>query len=298
VIAVLCAGCTQVPPERALIDDAAAALGGADRLLALTTLTIEGSGTAPNAGQNRMPDDELPVWKVNEYVRTIDLAQGRTRVQQVREAGFLFAGALVQRQTQGLDGDVAYTVAPDGTSRRASEAAARERRVELLHHPVTAVRAALDPGARLANLRTEGAEQLVDVTTAAGDDLTIVVDASTHLPVRLISMSANPNMGDVAIETTIADYEEVDGVRLPRRLTTRMDRYLQFDLQVSRNALNDEMADLAVPSDVRSAAPPAPPVVEVTAEPWRRASGGSPAPATIAASCSSSTTTSCCSRRR
>jgi hypothetical protein len=163
---------------------------------------------------------------------------------------------------------------------------------------VTAVRAALDPGARLANLRTEGAEQLVDVTTAAGDDLTIVVDASTHLPVRLISMSANPNMGDVAIETTIADYEEVDGVRLPRRLTTRMDRYLQFDLQVSRNALNDEMADLAVPSDVRSAAPPAPPVVEVTAEPWRRASGGSPAPATIAASCSSSTTTSCCSRRR
>ena len=57
-----------------------------------------------------MPDGELPVWKVTEFKRTIDLANGRTRMQQLRTAQFLFAGATVQRQNQGLDGDVAYNV--------------------------------------------------------------------------------------------------------------------------------------------------------------------------------------------
>ena len=77
------------------VDDAAAALVGADRIRSLNTLVVTGSGSAPNAGQNRMPDDELPVWKVTEHTRTIDLANNRTRVEQLREAQFQFAGATV-----------------------------------------------------------------------------------------------------------------------------------------------------------------------------------------------------------
>jgi hypothetical protein len=265
--AVLVVACARTSPERKVIDDAAAALGGADRLASLEALTIEGSGTAPNAGQNRMPDDELPVWRVNEHVRTIDLANGRTRVRQVREARFLFAGDTVQRQVQGVDGDIAYNVAPAGATTRAGDAAARDRRIELLHHPITIVRAALDPTATLANARSEGNEQLVDVTTAHGDVVTLAVDPSTHLPARVISMTDNANMGDVAIVTTFSDYEDVEGVKLPRRLTTKMDKYLQFDLQVSRNILNGDVSDLAVPAAVKSAEAPPPAPVVVTAEP-------------------------------
>jgi len=126
VSAILASSCTSASPERQVINDAAAALGGADRIRALTVLEVTGSGSAPNAGQNRMPDDELPVWKVAEHTRTIDLANNRTRVQQLREAQFQFAGATVQRVNQGLDGDVAYNAAPDGTMTRAGEAAAHE----------------------------------------------------------------------------------------------------------------------------------------------------------------------------
>src|SRR3954471_11320766 len=263
----LVSACASASPERQTIADAAAALGGAGRIAAVKSLSIEATGTAPNAGQNRMPDDPLPVWRVNEYVRTTDLANGRTRVRQVREAQFLFAGDLVQRQTQGLDGLVAYNVTTDGLASRAGDAAAHDRRIELLHHPITAVRAALDPGARLSNSRTNGHEQLVDVTTGAGDKLTLAIDAQTHLPARVISMSDNPNMGDVAVVQTFADYEDVNCVKLPRRLTTKMDTYLQLDLNVARNQLDVEVADLVAPAAVASAAAPAPPSVEVTAEP-------------------------------
>jgi hypothetical protein len=267
VNAVLLCGCTSAPPERRAVDDAAAALGGVERIQSLTAVAVTGSGDAPNAGQNRMPDDPLPVWKVTEHTRAVDLANGRTLVRQRREAQFLFAGATVQQVAQGLDGEVAYNITQDGTKTRASDTAARDRRVELLHHPITAVRAALNPSATITNLRDEGNDQLVDIKTASGDAVTLAIDRTTHLPSRVISMSDNANMGDVAIVTTFSDYEDVDGVKLPRRLATMMDKYLQFDLQVTKNTLNGAVADLAVPANVKSAPAPTPPAVVVTVEP-------------------------------
>jgi hypothetical protein len=204
---------------------------------------------------------------VSEYTRAVDFATARTLVRQVREAQFQFAGDLVQRQAQGLDGAVAYNLATDGSATRASDAAARDRRIELLHHPVTAVRAALDPAAKLTNPRSEGSERLVDITTPAGDAVTLATDARTHLPTRVITMADNANMGDVAIVTTFADYEEAGGIKLPRRLTTRMDQYVQLDLSVTRNQLDGAVGDLAAPPAVTSAPAPAAPPVVVTAEP-------------------------------
>jgi len=267
VVGVFIGACASTPPERKVIEDAAAALGGAERIRALKTLTIKGSGSAPNAGQNRMPNDELPIWKVTEYTRSIDLANGRTRVEQRREAQFLFAGATTQQQVQGLDGDIAYNATPDGATTRAGDAAARDRRLELLQHPITIVRAALQPSVKLTNLRSDKNDDLIDVTTEKGDMVTLAVDRTTHLPSRVTYMSDNANMGDVAMATTFADYQDAGGVIVPRRLTTMMDKYLQFDVQVSSNTVDGNAGDLAVPATVKAAAPPAPPAVVVTAEP-------------------------------
>jgi hypothetical protein len=220
VFVVLLSACAPAIPEQQVVDDAVEAMGGAGRIRDVKALTIQGTGTAPNAGQNRTPDDELPVWKVNDYIRRIDLVNWRTRVQQVREAQFLFAGDLLQRQTQGLDGDAAYNVAADGTMSRAGAVAARDRRSELLHHPVTFLRTIIDADVTLSNLRAKAGERLVDIAMPDGGTMTLGIDSATHLPTRVVSMAANPNLGDVAIETRFADYEEVDGLQLPRRLTT------------------------------------------------------------------------------
>jgi hypothetical protein len=74
-------------------------------------------------------------------------------------------------------------------------------------------------------------------------------------------------MGDVAIVTTFADYQDVDGFKMPRRLTTKMDKYLQLDVQVGDYFLNADTAGLAAPAAVKSAPVPEPPPVVVTAEP-------------------------------
>ncbi|HEY7391999.1 MAG TPA: hypothetical protein VH640_26010 [Bryobacteraceae bacterium] len=267
VLGAVCCGCRHAPPEQKFADSAAQALGGLDRIMAVKTLTIEGRADETNLGQNVTPEGPLPVWKVTEFRETIDPGAGRMRIRETRAAQFLFALATVQRQDQGLDGDVAYDVSSDGRTTRASSAIAYDRRIALLHHPLSLIRAALDPSAKISNPRREGSQQLAEITTAQGDLLTLALDSATGLPARVTSMSDNPNLGDVAIETSFAEYETVDGLKLPKHLVTRVDQYPQFDLRVSRNTINRDATALAAPEEIKAAAPPAPPPSAVNAEP-------------------------------
>jgi hypothetical protein len=273
LVALLAGGsaCARTPPELRVINDAAEALGGRQKVLAVKTLTIEGEGPAPNVGQNTMPDGELPVWKVTEFKRTIDLSNHRSRTSQVRTAQFLFANANTQRQNQGLDGGVAYNVGADGTATRASAAVARDRRVELLQHPLVLVREVLDdPGTRLSGYRASGKQEIVEIETSKGEKLTLAIDSGSKLPSRVTSMSDNANLGDVAIDTAFSAYDSAGGLQLPKRITTTIDRYPQFDLTVSKNTVDGDTGDagnIAAPDAVKSAPAPAAPPQVVTAEP-------------------------------
>lgn len=259
LVAGLAAGCAQAPPEMQAVSAAADALGGRDRILAVNTLTLEGSGTNGNLGQNVTPDGALPNFDVKDFKRTVDLANTRARQQQTRIPTAPGANPQPQIQNFGLDGDVAFNVTPDGAAARQPELVARERRIEfLLHHPVGIVRAALDPAAKLSNPRKAGALDVVDVTTAQGDTLTLAVDSTTHLPASVTSMSYNANLGDVAIETAFANYQDVDGLKLPGRLTTKTDKYPTADITIAKSTVNGDAADLAASADVKSIAAPTP----------------------------------------
>jgi hypothetical protein len=278
-LALVMIACSSAPPERQLVIDAAAALGGRDRIAALKSFAVEGEGESPNVGQNTMPDGDLPIWKVTEFRRTTDLANGRTDISQVRTAQFPFAGALVQRQHQALDGDVAVNFGPGGNPARGGEAQARDRRREMLHHPLAVVRAALDTTTMLNNLHQDGENDFVDLVMPRGDVLTLAVSRATKLPVSVTTIDAHPNLGDVAVTTRFLDYEDVGGLKMPKRLTTTIDRYLQFDLRVARNAVDVDTSALSAPDSVKSAPAPAPPPITVTVEPvakgiWRLAGSG------------------------
>ena len=254
------------------LEDAVTALGGKTRIQALKTLTIEGEGTSRNAGQDFTPEAVTSkadtaiynrnLYKVTEFTQTIDLENGRMRTQQLRTPMFPFVLGP-SRQTAGVDGDVAYNVGANGGASRASAATARDRRAELLRHPVAILRAALDPATNVGSPRREGNQQLYDLTTTSGDVLTLALDRTSKLPVRVTSTSDNGNLGDSRVETTFSDYQDVGGVKLPKHIVTMFDRYLQLDLQVSKYSINAaNPAELAAPESAKSAS--APGVVPVT----------------------------------
>ena len=250
------------------VNDAAAALGGRDRLLAVKTLVLEGGGTNGNLLQDMTPEASGQTFLVSSYRRSIDIAGGRAKTEQTRTPTFAyFQGMAPQRQLSGIDGNVGYNVAANGAATRVADAVARDRRTELLHHPLTIVRAALDPAARLTHARTAGGERLVDLTIGDGPMCTLAIDATTRLPSRVVSTTDNANLGDVTIETTFADYQDVDGLKLPARLTSKTDRYTTATLQLTQQRVNADTGDLAAPAAAASAAPiTGPPAPVVTVE--------------------------------
>jgi glyoxylase-like metal-dependent hydrolase (beta-lactamase superfamily II) len=205
---------------------------------------------------------------VTGYKRAIDVPGSRARTEQTRTPNFAyFQGPAPQTQVFGVADGVGYAVAPNGSATRVSNAAARDRLVEIYHHPLTIVRATFDPDTKLSNARTAGGERVVDVATSNGLKFTLAIDASTSLPTRVVSMTDNTNLGDVAIETSFADYQEVSGLKLPTRFTTKTDKYQTATLRVTRQAIDGDTGDVSAPASAASAAAIAGPApATVTAE--------------------------------
>ena len=268
VAAAALSACARPTPEQQIVNDAAEALGGRDRILAVKTLSIEGEGTNGNLGQDMTPEATGQAFNVTGYRRLVDVPNGRVRIEQTRTPNFTyFQGQQAQKQVFGIDGEVGYGIAPNGNATRAPNATANDRRAEFYHHPVTIVRAALDPGAKLGNPRAQDNQSVVDITTAGGLNFTLAIDSTTKLPTRVVSMTSNANLGDVAMETSFADYQDVGGLKLPAQLTTKLDTYTIADIRVTKQAVDAEVGDLAAPAAVASAAPVAgPPQPTVTAE--------------------------------
>jgi glyoxylase-like metal-dependent hydrolase (beta-lactamase superfamily II) len=263
----LFAGCTSAPPEKAIINDAATALGGADKIQAANTLIISGSGENLNLGQNSSPDAATPILNVSEYKRSIDFAGKRSRLEQVRTA--TVGNTAPAKQILCLDGDAAFNVNPAGMATRASGQVAKDRRAEMYHHPIGAIRAALAEGAVVANPRKDGNADVVDITTVDGAKLTLYVDSQTKLPSKVTSTTDNIGgpLGDTLVETSFANYVDTAGLKLPMRLTTKNDKYTVADIQVSANSVNGNTGDLSAPADVKTApAPPAAAPAMITVE--------------------------------
>ena len=259
-------------PEQQILADAAAALGGRDRILAVRTLLLEGQGKDFSFGQGARPDEmgmQSDPWKVTGWKRAYDLSASRARFEQTRVSlDAFYAGPEPTRSVQGLDGTVAYDIGESGNPSRVwAPQAFAARRVEYLRHPLTLVRAALDPGATLANARTQGAERLVDVTLAGGPTLTLAIDAATKLPSRVIWTTDVALYGDGQIETRFGEYRPMEGLQLPTRLTSRADKFLASDIRIRKQSVNGEVGNLTAPANVASATRPGPPPpIQVTAE--------------------------------
>lgn len=248
-------------PERQVVDDAAQAMGGRDQVLSARTLLVEGAGHDMNVGQSLRYDElglQSDVYQIRDYKRAYDLTNQRGRFEAIRQAQYPFyQGDPAQRQIQGFDAGTVFNVAANGNAVRVfAPGQIAARRVEYLRHPLTIVRAALQPSARLSNVRTQGSDRLVDVTSD-GVTLTLAIDAATKLPSRVIQMVDSATLGDTAISTEFRDYKTVSGLQLPTRITTKTDRAVSADIRIQKQSLNSDVADLAAPAAAANAQPPA-----------------------------------------
>mgnify|MGYP006273303445 CR=1 FL=1 len=240
------------------------AMGGQPRVAAARTLTIEGTGTQYNLGQDLTPDQHDQTFALDPYRRVLDIANARQRVQQRRTPQFpYYQGQQPQEQIQVLDGTVAFNVNASGQATRVGGDAEAERRLDYWHHPLTIARALLQPSTKVTSVQTIGMTRQAAVATP--DRTFVLTTDATGQPLSIASRVAHPNLGDVVVMTTFAKYVDVGGLKLPSELSGKVDDFTTWDVHAARQSLDEPAEGLAAPAEVAAAAA-ASPAPTVTAE--------------------------------
>src|SRR5436309_16095318 len=103
-------------PEQQIVNDAATALGGRDRVMAVKTMLLEGAGNFVGITSLRYDDDigfKSAIEQLRDVRRAYDLANGQARFELTRMVEYVFyIGDAPTRTIQGLDGTVAFNVNP------------------------------------------------------------------------------------------------------------------------------------------------------------------------------------------
>ena len=242
-------------PEQQVVNDAATALGGRDRVMAVKTMLLEGAGNFVGITSLRYDDDigfKSAIEQLRDVKRVYDLANTRARFELTRMVEYVFyIGDAPTRTIQGLDGTVAFNINP--TNQNATPALGNQgtgRRLEYLRHPLTLVRAALGPDAKLSNSRTEGGERMVDITIGNLPPLTLAISATTKLPTRIFEMVDNNLFGDTLQAIEFSDYKAVNGLQLPTLSTNWQDKREIGQIRINRTTIDGDVGNLAAPASV------------------------------------------------
>src|SRR5215204_5788455 len=283
---------------RTVVDAAAKALGGAERIRSIKNITLTGYAQyAYQFGGGRITGDPAAPEKylaANELRRVYDLEHNRFQLAERRNMLFPFLapfGHSWAPVNQVLDGDIAFDINGEKAVRVSRESdnplqvdGVHVRRMLMMTNPVVLVRTMLEPGTRLSLPRRQRGSTIIDVTLKAGDRL-IAAFASNGLPQWMQWWARHTNVGQMNFTTSFSGWSDAtgnSGVLLPLAYETRLS-YRNVDyvkLYVDGYQLDTTMPNLAAPEAVRNAPePPSYPVPTITSQRigkgvWRVDQGG------------------------
>jgi glyoxylase-like metal-dependent hydrolase (beta-lactamase superfamily II) len=255
--------CSSAPTPKRVADDALAAMGGADKVKAVHTITMKGgSGTRLRLGQSRHAGDpEEPAPALKNVVEIADLANGRASLDYE-----LTNGAFTQHRHEILtkkDGKpVGVEIIPMrpiiATSPSGLFSWGTQNSPEFLlrRNAVTIALVAAEsaPDGQAAEDKTFDGKmaKAVAVKTKAGEDVTVYFDPQTKLPLGYDVLDTETMLGDVPAQYLLTDYRAVDGVTLPHHIKIRKGGKDYSEVQFASIAINDPAAqqEFDIPADV------------------------------------------------
>jgi len=271
---------TQASSAREVVNRAAEALGGVERMRSVKNITLVGYGQyAYMFGGGRItgsPDAPEKYQAANDLRRIYDLEHAR--FQQLERRNMLFPflalfGHSFALNNLILDGDIAFDVNGDKPVRvaRWSENplqldGVHMRRMWMLNNPVALVRTLMSPDTKLSTPREEGGRTVLDATLKEGDKLSVGFYPN-HLPAWVRWSNPQTDLGQATFTTHLTGYANMSGLLLPLGYDTRLDwRNIDYlKIYVDNYLVDGQIANLEAPAEVRNAAePPSYPVRPVT----------------------------------
>lgn len=204
------------------------AIGGAQRIHSIRTLTMEGKGVFGSPGQQMSPEAPVFNWEISGYKTVLDIPAERMWLHETRRP--IFPARFDSREQR-------YAIVVDRST------VANTATVDVLHHPLVILRALLEGRTRVQSVEEAEGRYVLSLVHGTGLQFQMAIDEHTKLPVYARSMAAHTNLGDVSMETWFSKYVETDGVKLPTRLRSTIDRYPRYDMEVG-NEFNRPVPNL------------------------------------------------------
>ena len=226
------ASAQEANPARAVLEEAAAAMGGRERLQGLDNLVLTGFGQRVYyqgggflTGERKAP----PKWQaLADVQRSFDL-QGERALNQERWAQeFPFAGFF------GLN---------------FARNSAVQTGSQLLDHPLPALLEALDPETRLGAVSIEDGTIVVQfMPEGSASPAWLGIDPVTHLPKFSRWIAGSVNLGDLTTTAWFTGYTPVEGVQLPMGLMQELDWRDQVSLMFQVDSYRLDVAEAQLPA--------------------------------------------------
>src|SRR5688572_24821927 len=264
-VAVGVAACSSAPTSRQLGQDAIAAMGGAERVQGVNTLTMKGGvGTRYRHGQSVKVGDAEPAGMLKNVIETVDRVNNRAALdyelqigpfgQHRREILTTFNGRPVG--LEDVAGRPLAAMSPSGLFSWGTQ----NHPEFLLKRNVIAIALAAATGTTEEPPQDKTFEGRMLKSAAAklpsGEQITVYFDPDSKLIAGFDALDTESMLGDAPSQYVFADYKDVGGLKLPHKITIRKLGQPYSEVQYSSAAVNDAGADatFAVPASANEEA--------------------------------------------
>lgn len=252
------AACSSPPSTQGLAKDAAAAMGGLDRLRGVQTVAMRGgTGTRLRLGQMARATDEETPGSLANVVETLDLANGRAALDyeiKMGDFGQHRQEVLTKKNGKavGLENVAGRPLAVMSPSGLFSWGTQNSPEFLLRRNVVGIVMAAADTAStEMPQTRDFAGTPHAFGTTRlpSGETVGLYFDTQTKLLDGFETTDTESMLGDQPSVYTLADYRDVAGVKLPHKITIVKGGKPYSDVQFASAAVNDAnaLAVFAIP---------------------------------------------------
>ena len=254
------AACSGAPTARQLGQDAIAAMGGNERVQGVKTLTMKGGvGTRFRHGQTVKVGEAEPPAVLKNVTETLDRANGRAALDyevQIGPFGQHRREILTKTSEGRLVGleDVAgrplAVMSPSGLFSWGTQ-----------NHPefllkrnaiAVALAAAESPSDEAPQDKPFDGRTLkaANAKLPSGEQITVYFEPDSKLIAGFDALDTESMLGDAASQYVFADYRDVNGLKLPHKITIRKLGQPYSDVQYSGASVNDAAAEatFAIPA--------------------------------------------------
>jgi glyoxylase-like metal-dependent hydrolase (beta-lactamase superfamily II) len=260
--AFLLVSCATQSPEQSLVNKAVDAMGGAERLGGVKTITFKGTGKQWEPEQSDVPGGEARYANETSFEGIIDAASRSSRIDIVRN--FAYPAPRTFTFSEIVTPEAGFVLGVDSNGRNAQNLkmsppahSMSGLRLATIHREnQRAGTAALMLAMQRNPDRVQPAEAIRGQPAVSFGNFIVAFDPASGLPARIRTLDYDNIWGDVNYDMLVSDWRTVDGVRIPMNRKYELAGKLVSEVQFSDVRFNQavDTGRLQVPAELRAGA--------------------------------------------